>query len=92
MTFVFEWNHQKALENSKKHRVSFEDAVSVFSDPLSLTIRDPLHSTDEERFIIVGESGRQLIVVVFTERQQRIRIISARRATARERKIYEEKN
>jgi len=86
----FEWDPDKAALNLEKHGVSFEEAATAFGDPLSLTISDPDHSDDEERFILLGETylGR-LIVVVHTERQERIRIISARPATGRERRAYE---
>jgi hypothetical protein len=93
MSVTFEWDPQKAKENLKKHGVSFEEASTVFSDTLSLTIDDPLHSEDEERFVIIGESiKRRLLVVVHTDRGHRIRIISARIATSHERKNYEEGN
>lgn len=89
----FEWDSKKAKRNFKKHKVSFEEAATVFGDPLSLTIEDPLHSDDEERFVIIGESNRrQLLVVVHTERSDKIRIISARLATPHERQDYEESN
>jgi hypothetical protein len=91
MGLIFEWDETKARQNVKKHRVSFEEASTIFGDPLSHTIFDPLHSDDEDRFVILGESNRQrLIVAVFTERGDRIRIISARIATHRERMDYEE--
>ena len=91
MGLSFEWDDEKARENRKKHGVSFEEAATVFGDALSLTIDDPLHSEGEERFVIIGSSiqGRTL-VVVHTERGDDIRLISARVATPRERKIYEE--
>jgi uncharacterized DUF497 family protein len=93
MSLIFEWDGQKAKQNLEKHNVSFEEATTVFGDPLSLTIEDPLHSTDEERFVIVGESvRRRVLVVVHTERGDHIRIISARLAARRERKTYEEKD
>lgn len=90
MSLTFEWDKNKEKENQKKHEVSFEEAITVFGDPLSLTIKDPLHSYDEERFIIIGQSfiGRTLIVV-HTERGDTIRIISTRIATGREKKTYE---
>jgi uncharacterized DUF497 family protein len=90
MGLSFEWDEGKASGNLAKHSVSFSEASTVFADPLSRTIPDPLHSDDEARFIIVGESsaGRTL-VVVHTHRGEAIRIISARRATPRERKDYE---
>jgi uncharacterized DUF497 family protein len=91
MGLSFEWDDDKANANFKKHKVSFEEASTVFGDPLSRTIFDPLHSDEEDRFIILGESNcRRLLVVVFTDRDERIRIISARAATRRERKDYEE--
>jgi len=91
MSLLFEWDRNKARQNIKKHGISFEEATTVFGDPLSLTIRDPLHSIDEERFVIIGSSYKyRLLVVVHAERGNRIRIISARRATRRERKTYEE--
>lgn len=93
MPLEFEWDSRKANRNRQKHRVTFEEASTVFSDPLSVTIDDPVHSDDEERFIILGESSRRrLLVVSFTERDTRLRIISARVATRRERKDYEEGN
>ncbi len=91
MSLEFEWDEEKARGNLKKHRVSFEEATSAFGDPLALTIPDPLHSEEEDRFITLGESHRgRLLVVVSTERGAKIRIISARVATRRERKGYEE--
>ena len=90
MSFIFEWDDEKASENLAKHGVSFSEASTVFADPLSRTILDPLHSDEEERFVIVGQSGLQhTLVVVHTYRGAVIRIISARTATARERKDYE---
>ena len=91
MFLLFEWDRNKAQQNIKKHGISFEEATTVFGDPLSLTIRDPLHSIDDERFVIIGYSYKyRLLVVVHSERGNRIRIISARRATRQERKTYEE--
>jgi len=90
MSLKFEWDAKKARENIKKHGVSFEEASTVFGDLLALTIYDPLHSEEEDRFVTLGESEkRRLIVVSFTDRDDRIRIISARMATRRERKDYE---
>lgn len=87
----FEWDRAKAAENLAKHGISFEEAATVFRDPLSQTGRDPDHSVDEERFVIFGisTSGR-LLAVAHTERGDTIRIISARPAIPGERKIYEE--
>jgi len=93
MGLNFEWDDKKSKENFKKHGVSFEEAATVFGDPLSITIPDPKHSKTEDRFIIIGESiQRRTLVVVHVERTDKIRIISARRATRREKKTYEEKN
>jgi uncharacterized DUF497 family protein len=91
MALTFEWDRRKARQNLKKHGVSFDEAATVFGDPLSSVIADSLHSAEENRFAIVGESQRRrLLVVVFTDRNDRIRIISARPATRRERRDYEE--
>jgi len=90
MSLTFEWDDEKAAENLKKHSISFSEASTVFADPLSRTISDPLHSDEEEQFVILGKSGLQhSLVVVHTYRGEVIRIISARMATARERKDYE---
>lgn len=91
MPLDFQWDENKAKSNLAKHHVSFAEASTVFGDPFSLTIPDPAHSDLEERFIIIGQSNqRKLLIVVHTERGDNIRIISARRASARERKKYEE--
>lgn len=86
----FEWDADKAYSNQEKHGVSFDEAATAFGDPLSLTISDPDHSDAEERFILLGQtySGR-LVVVVHSERGDRIRIITARPATRGERYSYE---
>ncbi|MBC8031526.1 MAG: BrnT family toxin [Pyrinomonadaceae bacterium] len=90
MGFTFEWDDEKAVENLRKHGVSFSEASTVFADPLSRTIPDPLHSQAEERLIILGQSGLQhSLVVVHSYRGEVIRIISARKSAARERKDYE---
>jgi len=87
----FEWDPKKAEANLAKHGVSFEDASTVFGDPLAGTIPDPLHSADEARFITMGHSAAgNLVVVVHTERGERARI-NARLATSAERKRYESK-
>ena len=92
MPLNFEWNEDKARVNLGKHGVSFDEATTVFGDPLSITIFDPSHSYGEERFIILGHSHRhRLLVVVHTDRGDTIRIISARRASRGERKSYEER-
>ena len=86
----FEWDRTKAARNAKRHRVSFEEAVTVFYDPLAATFDDPDHSRGERRLITVGQSARdRLLVVVHVERADTIRIISARLATAPERKRHE---
>jgi len=93
MPLSFEWDEKKAKSNLAKHAVSFAEATTVFGDPLSLTIPDPAHSQVEDRFVIVGSSHRlKLLVLVHTERGDHIRIISARRASKRERRSYEESN
>lgn len=93
MDDLFEWDPVKASTNLEKHDVSFEEAQSVFFDPSSITLHDPDHSIDESRFIINGYSVRQRqLVVVHTDRDGRIRIISARPANRRERKKYEQEN
>jgi len=90
MSFTFEWDDEKAAENLTKHGISFSEASTVFADPLSRTILDPLHSEAEERFVVLGQSGLQhALIVVHTYRGNVIRIISARMATSRERKDYE---
>ena len=87
---TFEWDPQKAESNIEKHGVSFEEASTVFRDPLSLSIDDPLHSTGEVRMVQIGSSHKnRLLVVVHTERGDNIRIISARKATKEERNNYE---
>jgi uncharacterized DUF497 family protein len=88
---TFEWNPIKAKSNFWKHRVSFEEACTALLDPLSKTDLDPDHSIEEHRFITLGISARQrLLVVSYTESGQIIRLISARLATKREHEIYEE--
>ena len=86
----FEWASEKAAENLRKHRVSFDEAASAFFDPLSMTVPDPDHSVRERRFITMGaSSGGRLLIVAHTERGSTLRIISARSASASERKRYE---
>ena len=87
----FEWNREKAKKNFSKHKVSFDEAMTVFYDPLSATFEDKEHSTTEQRLITIGYSSKnRLIVVAHTERGTIVRIISARLATAHERKKHEE--
>jgi len=91
MPLRFEWDERKAALNLREHGVSFREAATIFGDPLSLTISDPDHSVAEMRFIDIGLSHRgRLLVVSYTERGEHIRIISARPATRREQRQYEE--
>jgi uncharacterized DUF497 family protein len=93
MPLIFEWDEEKAATNLRKHQVSFEEAKTVFNDPMSLTIFDEEHSTDEQRYIDIGTSSRsRVLVVAYTERGQSIRLISSRKATAIERRQYEQSN
>jgi hypothetical protein len=86
----FEWDFKKAKTNEQKHGINFHEASTVFADSLSLTISDPLHSDDEKRFIIIGMSYKdRLLTVVHTDCDDKIRIISARKATKKERSYYE---
>lgn len=87
----FEWDPLKAALNLEKHGVSFSEASTVFGDFLSVTIADPIHSEDEQRFVILGISAlRRLVVVVHTMREEGIRIISARLAEPNEKRKYQE--
>jgi len=88
---MFEWDDAKAKSNLAKHSVTFENAATAFADKMSLTIADPLHSHGESRLILLGSSASgEILVVVHTERGENVRIISARRASRRERQTYEE--
>jgi hypothetical protein len=87
----FGWDSRKAASNQRKHRVSFEEAASMFEDPLAITFSDPDHSEAEERFLTFGMSRlNRLTIVAHADRGGRTRIISARTMTKQERKIYEE--
>ena len=87
----FEWDPAKAATNLKRHRVGFHGAAAVLDDPLSTTFPDEAHSEDEVRFVTIGASTRgTVLVVAHTERNDTVRIISARRATRREREFYEQ--
>jgi uncharacterized DUF497 family protein len=87
----FEWDENKAERNLSKHGVSFEEAKTVFDDPLYVDFYDPDHSEDEERYLIVGESNQgRVLIVSYTERGNSIRLISAREVTRTEREAYEE--
>jgi uncharacterized DUF497 family protein len=87
----FNWDERKAASNIKKHGVSFEEASTAFGDDLSITIGDPLHSDDEDRLILIGKSEKfdTLVVVHLEQTEDTIRIISARKATKKERNFYE---
>ena len=88
---AFDWDKKKAAENLVKHGVSFDEAETVFDDPLYVDFYDPDHSIGEHRFIIMGESAQgRLLMVSYTERGNLIRLISARELTTTERKKYEE--
>lgn len=87
---VFEWDTAKDAANVHKHGVAFEEAAAAFQDPFARIFEDPDHSIDEHRELLIGYSDRRLLVVSFTTRYGRVRLISARRATPRERKIHEE--
>lgn len=88
---TYEWDPGKAADNRRKHDISFDDAASVFLDPLALTFSDLDHSTEEQRWMTIGHTKKQQVVfVAHCQRGNRIRIISARRATPRERRQYEE--
>ena len=90
-TMKFDWDENKAASNLSKHGVSFEEAKTVFDDPLYVDLYDPDHSDDEERYLIVGESNQgRLLITSYTERRESICIISAREVTLTERVVYEE--
>ena len=87
----FQWDPKKAQNNKYKHRVSFKEAATVLGDPLSITIHDPLHSDEENRYVTIGMSALfRILIVIHTERGDTIRIISARLASKKEREKYEE--
>ncbi len=88
----FEWDETKAIANLKKHKISFETAKTVFADSFSITIDDPKHSAEEHRFIDIGAlADGKILVVSYTQRGKKIRIINCRKSTKAERKIYEER-
>jgi hypothetical protein len=87
----FEWDPKKAAENAKRHTVDFQEATTVFGDPLEVTIPDPDHSESEARFLSLGQSaGNRILVVAYTEREGTIRLIHARVAAPKERRAYEQ--
>ena len=91
MERTFEWDEDNARENLRKHNVSFDEAKTVLLDPFSLTIPDPDHSLDEERFVDIGTSvNGRVLIVAYTERGTNIRLISCRKATPSERRTYEQ--
>lgn len=90
MDLEFEWDEAKAAANLKKHKISFEEAKTVFADPRAITIDDPEHSSDEHRFIDLGTSSAGYILVVSYTEREKIRLISARKASKKERRIYEQ--
>lgn len=91
MSLIFEWDEDKAKANFKKHKVSFEEGKTIFNDPFLFTFPDDKHSVNEERFINIGLSAQgPILVLTHTERKSKIRIISCRKATPRERSFYEE--
>lgn len=94
MSLLFEWDEDKAMRNEAKHDVSFQEEKTVFNDPFALTIPDPDHSDQESRWLDIGISSKgRLIVVWYTEREERIRIICCRKADRAERRFYKnEKN
>ena len=88
---IVEWDNRKAVSNKRKHRVSFDEAVTALEDPLSITIGDPDHSAEESRFLTFGRSTKgRILVVAHTDRGEAVRLISARLVTRRERRAYEE--
>ena len=89
--YLFEWDVAKAEANRRKHGVTFDEAITAFSDPLAMLSQDPDHSTGEQRYLVLGTSTQgRLLVVAVAERPPRTRLISARRATRKERRQYEE--
>ena len=91
MGLIFEWDEKKATINKRKHCISFGEASTAFGDPLSITIEDPSHNENENRLILIGKSEVfNTLVVIHIEKREIIRIISARKATNKEQKLYEE--
>ena len=92
MSQEFDWDDAKARSNVRRHRVPFKEAASVFSDPSALTMRDRAHSRVEDRYLIVGMSDHgRVLAIIYTYRGRTIRIITAHRATQRERRTYEQR-
>ncbi|MCX7049165.1 MAG: BrnT family toxin [Candidatus Sumerlaeota bacterium] len=91
MGYLFEWDPRKAFVNERKHGIAFDEATTVFGDPLALLVSDPDHSIEELRYLLLGMSNRQrLLIICYAERPPRTRLISARLATKQERAKYEE--
>ena len=91
MSLQFEWDEKKAKINKRKHGITFEEATTAFADELSITIDDPLHSDEEDRLVLIGQSKAfKTLIVIHVEKRESIRIISARKATRHEQKFYEE--
>lgn len=91
MALTFEWDGNKSKHNLKKHGVAFDEAKTVFNDPFSITVPDPDHSEEEERYLDIGLSSQgRLLVIWYNEKENHIRIIGCRKATRSERKKYEE--
>jgi hypothetical protein len=87
----FEWDESKAASHISKHGVSFDEATTIFGDPLAITFPDPMHSAEEDRFLTFGRSSSgRFVVVAHTDRDDRIRLISAREMTRKERSDYEQ--
>jgi len=90
---TFEWDEDKSKKNIRRHKVSFEEAKTVFNDSFLMTFPDPRHSNTEKRYINIGRSSKgRVLVIIHTERRANIRIISCRKATTNERRTYEEGN
>jgi len=93
MNFTFEWDEEKANSNLKKHKISFEEGITIFNDPFLLTFHDLEHSEFQERYINIGTSvNGRILILIHTERKDNIRIISCRKATSTERKAYEKRD
>jgi len=92
VTPIFEWNADKNASNQQKHGISFDEARLAFLDPFNTTLPDSEHFIEEERFVLLGFAKRHLLIVVYAERADIIRIISCRKANPRERRIYEQGN
>jgi hypothetical protein len=91
MSLQFEWDDTKARQNQAKHKISFEEAKTIFSDPFLVTYPDDTHSEHEDRFISIGQSTRgRFLLVIHTDRDDRVRIISSRKATAAEQDVYDQ--